>query len=796
VKFPLSWLKRYLDTAASADELAVAMTRLGLEVESVDNPAEALAPFVIARVLSAERHPQADKLQVLSVDTGSGAGLQVVCGAPNARAGLVGVFGPPGAHVPGLDLVLKVAAIRGVESNGMMCSSRELLLGDDHDGIIELAADAPVGMSFAAFAGLDDPVFDVAITPNRQDCMGVYGIARDLAAAGVGTLKPLSVEALAGGGPIAVPVRTDDPAGCPAFYARSVAGVANGPSPKWLQDLLVKAGLRPISALVDVTNYFSIGHGRPLHVYDVAKLSGGLVARKARNGEQLKALNGKTYTLTDSMTVIADDSHCHDIGGIMGGMESGVSDTTTDVLIESAWFDPAGIGETGRALGLTSDARSRFERGVDPGFVEPGLDMAAAMVRELCGGTVSALARAGALPMAARTVAFDPARTLALGGLEVPAAEQRAILERLGFGVAGDMGGAPGPGDTKAWAVAVPSWRRDIDGSADLVEEIIRLHGLDKVQSVPLPRAEGVARPTATPAQKLERRLKRLMAARGLDEAITWSFIAEAEAARFGGHHWRLENPLSAELAVMRTSLLPGLVAAAERNMARGATTVRFFQHGRRYLADGERATLSVLLAGEAVPRDWRAGKARGFDAFDAKAEVVAALAAAGAPVERLQTVQPASDHYHPGRSARLVLGKAVLAEFGELHPDVMGDLDRAVAAEIHLDAVPERRGKRARPVFAPPMLQPVRRDFAFLVPEAVQAEALVRAVRGADKTLVVDAQLFDRFAGAGVPEGQLSLAVAVTLQPVAKTLTDAEIEAVASAVVAAARKLGAVLRG
>jgi phenylalanyl-tRNA synthetase beta chain len=790
MKFPLSWLRRYLETTANAEELAAAMTRLGLEVEGIENPAEALAPFVIAKVLTAERHPQADKLQVLSVDTGSGTGLQVVCGAPNARAGLVGVFGPPGAHVPGLDVVLKVAAIRGVESNGMMCSSRELKLGDEHDGIIELAADAPVGTPFAQWAGLDDPVFDVAITPNRQDCMGVYGIARDLAAAGLGTLKPIEVPALGDGGPIAVPVRTDDPEGCPAFYARSVSGVTNGPSPQWLQDLLTKAGLRPISALVDVTNYFSIGHGRPLHVYDVAKLTGGLVARKARGGEQLLALNGKTYTLAEGMTVIADEAPeggtVHDIGGIMGGMESGVSETTTEVLIEAAYFAPERIGETGRALGLTSDARSRFERGVDPAFVAPGLDLAAAMVRELCGGMVSAIAKAGEAPVVARTLSFDPARTLALGGLDVPADEQRAILERLGFGVAG----AAVP-----WTVSVPSWRRDVDGAADLVEEVVRLHGLDRVVSTPLPRAEGVAKPTATPAQKLERRLKRLMAGRGLDEGVTWSFIAEEEAARFGGHHWRLENPLSAELAVMRTSLLPGLVAAAERNMARGAQSVRLFQHGRRYLAEGEKPTLAVLLAGD-TGRDWRAGKARVFDAFDVKAEVLAALAAAGAPVERLQTVQPASAHYHPGRSAKLVLGKVVLAEYGELHPDVLGDLSQAVAAEIFLDAVPERKVKRARQAFSPPALQPVRRDFAFLVPQGVQAEALVRAVKGADKSLIVDVQLFDRFVGAGVPEGHVSLAVAVTLQPTDKTLTDAEIEAVAAAVVAAAGKLGASLRG
>lgn len=787
MKFPLSWLKRYLDTTASAADLAEAMTRLGLEVEAVENPAEALAPFVIAKVLTADRHPQADKLQVLTVDTGDGNGLQVVCGAPNARAGLVGVFGPPGAHVPGLDVTLKVAAIRGVESNGMMCSARELKLGEDHEGILDLPADAPVGTAYAEWAGLNDPVFEVAITPNRQDCMGVYGIARDLAAAGLGTLKPLVVPAIPASGASLVPVRTDDPEGCPAFYARSVSGVANGASPQWLLDILTRAGLRPISALVDVTNYFSIGYGRPLHVYDVAKLSGGLVARRARAGETVVALNGKTYELSDSMTVIADDTHVHDIAGIMGGLDSGVSETTADVLVEAAYFDPARIGETGRALGLTSDARSRFERGVDPAFVDVGLDLAVAMILELCGGTASGIMKSGEPPLLEKTLSFDPAKTLALGGLDVATDEQRAILRRLGFTVAD--GAAP-------WAVKVPSWRRDVDGPADLVEEVVRLHGLDKVQSVPLPRAEGVAVPTATPAQKLERRLKRLMASRGLDEAITWSFISEGEAAKFGGFHWKLDNPLSAELAVMRGSLLPGLVAAAERNMARGAESLRLFQHGRRYLADGEKPTLAILLVGDAAPRDWRVGKARGFDAFDGKAEVLAALAAAGAPVERLQTVQPASAHYHPGRSAKLVLGKAVLAEYGELHPDVLNDLDRAVAAEIFLDALPPVRAKRARPAFTPPALQPVRRDFAFLVPETVQAEALVRAVKGADKALITDVQLFDRFQGSGVPEGQLSLALAVTLQPVGKTLTDADIEAVAKAIVAAAAKLGAALRG
>jgi len=789
MKFPLSWLKRYLETQADSAAISDALTRLGLEVESVSNAADVLAPFVIARVLTAAPHPQADKLQVLTVDRGDGIALQVVCGAPNARAGLVGVFGPPGALVPGLGVTLKVAAIRGVESNGMMCSARELQLGEDHDGILDLAADAPVGTGYADWAGLDDPVFDVAITPNRQDCMGIYGVARDLAAAGLGTLKPLSAPVLHETHSCPVPIATTDPEGCPAFLARHVRGVTNGPSPDWLQALLLKAGLRPISALVDITNYFSTGHGRPLHVYDVAKLSGSLTARRAVDGETLLALNGKTYTLDSSMTAIADDHHVHDIGGIMGGEESGVSSATTDVLIEAAYFAPERIGATGRALGITSDARARFERGVDPAFVAPGLDLAAAMVVALCGGEVSEVAQAGILPVADKVLLFDPQQTRALAGLDVPVVDQLAHLRRLGFAVSGDA---------VPYAIGVPSWRRDVDGTADLVEEIVRLHGLDRVESVALPRREGVAQATATTRQLLERRLKRLLAARGLDEAITWSFIAETEAALFGGHAWRLENPLSAELAVMRPSLLPGMVAGAARNAARGASAVRLFQAGRRYLADAERPTLALLLAGESRARDWQTGKARPVDAFDAKAEVVAALEAAGAPVDRLQIVQPASAHYHPGRSAKLVLGKAVLAEFGELHPSVSKAFDLglpAVAAEIFLDALPERRGKRARAAFAPSALQPVLRDFAFLVPASIAAETLLRTVKAADKALIADARVFDRFVGAGVPDGHVSLAIAVTLQPAERTLTEADLEATASAIVAAAGKLGATLR-
>jgi len=788
VKVPLSWLRRHLETDASVEALAEALTRLGLEVEAVANPADRLRPFVIARVLSAAPHPKADRLQVLEVDAGTGAPVQVVCGAPNARAGLVGVFAPPGTHVPGTDLHLKATSIRGVESRGMMCSARELALGEDHEGIIELPADAPVGAPFASWAGLDDPVIEVAITPNRGDCMGIHGLARDLAAAGLGRLRLVEIPPIAEAFPCPVSIATVDPDGCPAFLARAVRGVTNRPSPPWLQDLLGKAGLRPISALVDVTNYMAVAYGRPLHVYDIARLEGGLVARRARPGETLLALNGRTYALDETMTVIADEAAVQDIAGIMGGAATAVGPETTEVLIEAAWFDPGRTGATGRRLGIASEARARFERGVDPAFVRPGLDLATALILELCGGEASRVAEAGALPERRQRIAFQPATTCALSGLDVPAGTQRAILGRLGFAVAGPEEGP--------WEVLTPSWRGDIDGPADLVEEVVRVAGVDRVPSVPLPRPDGVARPTATPSQRISGRVRRRLAARGLHEAVTWSFVSLAEARRFGTPAFCLENPLSAELAVMRPSLLPGLLAAARRNLDRSQPAIRLFEIGRRYLAEGERQTAAVLLAGEAAPRHWATGRARPCDAFDAKAEVLEALAAAGAPVDRLRTDQPAGPAFHPGRSARLMLGKTVLAEFGELHPRILAELDMAAAVaagEVFLDAIPARRPAR-RP-FAPSPFQPVGRDFAFRAPADLPAEALSAAARKAAGDLAVDVQVFDRFAAPGLGPGEVSLGIAVTLQAPDRTLTEAEIEAACRAIIAAAEGLGARLR-
>ncbi|NUQ18006.1 MAG: phenylalanine--tRNA ligase subunit beta [Sphingomonas sp.] len=783
MKFSLSWLKDHLDTDASAQEIADKLAAIGLEVEEVTNPADALAPFKVAKVLTAEKHPQADKLQVLTVDAGTGEKIQVVCGAPNARAGMVGVFGAPGAYIPGSDITLKVAAIRGVESRGMMCSARELELGEDHSGIIELPEDAPVGTAFTSSAGLDDPVFDVNVTPNRQDAMGVRGIARDLAAAGIGTLKPLAVPQVEGSFPCPVPIRIEDPEGCPAFFGRAIKGLKNGASPDWMQRRLKAAGQRPISALVDITNYVMIDLARPSHAYDIGKLRGGLTARAAKAGEKVLALNEKEYALEPFMTVIADESQVHDIGGIMGGEDSGVSEATTDVMLEVAYFTPERIARTGQFLGLTSDARSRFERGVDPEFLDEGLAILTGLILDICGGEASAPIRAGQPALQKRIIRFDYGRTKALGGIEVPEQRQCDILQSLGFEVNG--------GD-----VTVPTWRRDVEGPADLVEEIARIIGYDQVPSTPLERAPGIAKPTATRSQLVERRVRRTAAARGLDEAVTWSFISEAEAAAFGGGEWRLANPISEEMKVMRPSLLPGLIAAARRNLDRGASTVRLFEIGRRYLADAEHPTLGFIFAGERRARGWQSGKAQPFDAFDAKAEVVALLDAAGAPVDNLQVFPDAGPTWHPGRSATLRLGpKTVLAVFGELHPRLQKSLDApagAIGAEIYLDAIPAgRQSARTRPAYAPPALQAVSRDFAFIVPADLAAENLARAIRSADKAAITGVRLFDRFEA---PEG-LSLALEVTLQPADKSFTDEQIAEISKRVVAAAEKLGAHLR-
>ncbi len=794
MKFSLSWLKEHLDTQATVQDVADACNRIGLEVEGIENPAERLKGFTVAKVLTAERHPQADKLQVLTVDAGSGP-LQVVCGAPNARAGLIGVFGKEGAVVPANGMMLKKAAIRGVESNGMMCSNRELELGDDHDGIIELPADAPVGMAFAEYANANDPVIDVAITPNRQDCMGVRGIARDLAAAGLGRLLPLN-RPQTGSAAFECPItiRTDDPEGCPAFFGRVIRGVTNGTSPDWMQARLKAAGQRPISALVDITNYVMLDHGRPSHAYDLAKLTGAVFARRATACETVTALNGKDYVLSAEMTVIADDAGVHDIAGIMGGEHSGCSEQTTDVLLEVAYFTPERIAKTGQFLSLTSDARTRFERGVDPAFLDEAVEIITALILEICGGEASKVVRAGTPPLDGKTLSYDPGHCARLGGVDVAADKQKAILESLGFKLSLLDAGEG------LFTVSVPSWRRDIDGSADLVEEVIRMVGLDAIPSTPLPRADGVATPTATPMQSLERNLRRTAASLGLNEAINWSFISEKEAEAVGGGVWTLANPISEDMKVMRPSLLPGLLSAVQRNLDRGATAVRLFELGRRYLSDGEHPTLAFVLAGSRTARGWQTGKAQGFDAYDAKALCLALLEAAGAPVDNLQVMGEAGDNYHPGQSATLRLGpKNILANFGMIHPSMakaFGIDGPLFAGSIHLDAIPVKKASGfMRASFTPPALQAVTRDFAFLVPSDIPAGDLVRAVKGADKENITAVRLFDQFMGQGVPTGQKSLAVEVTLQPQEKSYAEAEIKAISDRVVAAAAKVGAVLR-
>lgn len=814
MKFSLTWLKDHLETDATVAEIATKLNAIGIEVEGIEDPAQRLAGFMVAKVLTAEKHPDADKLQVLTVDTGSDNVLQVVCGAPNARAGMKGVLGQPGAVVPSNGMELRKSAIRGVQSNGMMCSVRELELGDEHDGIIELPDDATVGASFADYQG-SSPVFDVAITPNRPDCMGVYGIARDLAAAGMGTLKPIAMPEFAQSGECAVEIRTDDAEGCPAFYGRTIRGVNNGTSPDWLQQRLASAGQKPISLIVDLTNYLMFAFGRPAHAYDLTKLSGPVVARRATDGEQVVALNDKTYTLDGSMTVIADDAGVHDIAGIMGGTHSGVSDATTDVLLEIAYFDPPRIGATGRKLGLASDARTRFERGVDPAFLDDGLTLLTGLIVELAGGEASEAVHAGAPPSEPKTIAFEPALTQRLGGVSISDDDQHAILSALDFEVQSD--GA-------RWQVTVPLRRHDIDGPADLVEEVVRIHGMDNVASVALPRVDGVARPTASHEQKQERRVRRAAAARGLNEAITWSFLPSAEAEHFALRQaqsqperelWLLDNPISEDMKAMRPSLIPGLLSAAKRNADRGAATSRLFEVGRRYFRkeDGssdEKATLGIVLAGDKSARDWAArtngGKATGFDAFDAKAEALALLGDAGAPVDKLQVLAEdgggAGEQFHPGQSGTLRLGpKNVLARFGALHPKTLAAFDMngpVVAAEIFLDAIPMKKGAVgfARTPYDPPALQSVMRDFAFLVPVDLPAGDLLRMVRAADKVSIVDARIFDVFAGQGVPEGRKSIALEVTLQPGEKSFTDAELKAISDRIVASAQKLDAELRG
>ncbi len=812
MKFTLSWLKDHLDTPADAgadlQTIVDTLTRIGLEVEHVTDPAAALAGFVVASVIEAKPHPNADRLRVCSVDAGSGAPVQVVCGAPNARTGMRSVFSPVGTFIPGKGITLAAGVIRGVESNGMLCSGAELELSEDHDGILDLPADAPIGVPYALYAGLDDPVIEINLTPNRPDAMGVAGIARDLAAAGLGRVKTPAVAPIEGGVPCQarVLIDLDDPALAPAFALRRVSGVRNGPSPGWLQTRLRAIGLRPINALVDVTNLLSFDRARPLHVFDAAKVKGALVVRRGRAGETLVALDGKTYKLDETMVVIADDSGPVSIAGIMGGEATGCDEATKDVLIESALWSPSSVAATGRKLGIVSDARYRFERGIDPAFCVPGLDLATKLVLDLCGGTASAMTLAGAVPEPDTRISFPESEVQRLTGLELTPEEIARNLEALGFTLARSASNA----DTLA--VKVPSWRPDIEGKADLVEEVVRIAGLERVAPRPLPPAlDSIATAILTPLQRRTRQAKRALAASGLIEAVTWSFVSERQAQLFGEGRAALPlaNPIASDLSHMRPSLLPGLVAALGRNAARGHSDLALFEVGQVFRGMGEtdqRVAASAVRGGTARPtgpgRHW-SGTAGKVDVFDAKADALAILAALGVPTGGLQVVAGASAAFHPGRSGVLRFGpKNAIGQFGELHPRVLAALDvdgPMVGFELILDDIPAPKSKptKAKPRLDLPDFMPLARDFAFIVDTSVEAGELVKAVAGADKALIGDVVVFDVYTGPGVPDGKKSVGVTATLQPREKTLTDAEIDAVAQKIVAdAGRKTGAVLRG
>jgi len=798
MKFTLGWLKQHLETDASLDEITRRLTMLGHEVESVEDRAAALAPFVIAEVKDARQHPNADRLRVCIVDTGTEE-LQVVCGAPNARAGMKGVFAPVGATVPGIGLKLKKTKIRGEESNGMLCSEREMGLSDEHEGIIELPADAPVGASWADWAGMSDPVIDVGLTPNRGDCASVRGLARDLAAAGLGTLKDLDTSAVEGAfdSPIAWKRDLPDGAGdaCPMVVGRYFRGVTNRESPQWLRDRLTAIGLRPISALVDITNWATFDLGRPLHVFDADAIAGDLTMRLARGGETIAALDGRDYDLAEGMLVIADDDGVRGIAGVMGGAGAGCGPDTVNVFLEVALFDPIRIAEAGRRLGIVSDARYRFERGVDPTSALWGAEIATRMILDLCGGEASRLTIAGAPPDQDRTLSLRASRVLSLGGVATGADEAAGILDALGFLTRID-------GDVVR--CTVPPWRPDIEGEADLVEEVLRIKGYDAIPIVPLERTATIPAPVRDAAQARAESVRRLLAGRGLVEAVTYSFMDGRQAELFGGvdDSVRLVNPISADLDVMRPSILPNLVAAVARNQARGQENPCLFEVGPQYADDtpeGQALVAAGLRAGKTCPRGW-AARPRAVDAFDAKADVLAALEGAGAPVANAKVEADAPGWYHPGRSGTFRLGRTVLAHFGELHPRMLAAMDAdgpVVGFEIYLDHLPPAKAGAARKLLTLSSFQSVHRDFAFIVDEAVAAADLMRAARAADRALITDVALFDLYQGKGVAEGKKSLAIAVTLQPTLATLTDAEIDAVADRIVAAvAKQTGGELRG
>jgi phenylalanyl-tRNA synthetase beta chain len=804
MKLTLAWLREHLDTDEPLEKLVDKLTMIGLEVESVTDPGKALGAFTIARVISAEQHPNADRLRLCMVDTGSGDPVQVVCGAPNARTGMKSVFAPPGTFIPGKKITLGIGTIRGVESRGMLCSEAELELSDDHDGILDLPADAPVGVRYTEWAHLDDPVIDINLTPNRPDCAGVHGIARDLAAADMGRLKDIAIKPVAGAFPCPTSVKLDfgtTPSLCPAFALRLVRGVKNSPSPDWLQRRLIAIGLRPINALVDITNFITYDRARPLHVFDAAKVHGNLTVRRAKPGETLLALDGKTYALDETTCVIADEQGVESLSGIMGGEATGCSETTTDVLIESALWDPINIAHTGRKLGINSDARYRFERGVDPAFMLPGLELATKMVLELCGGTPSEITVAGKAEEPERIIDFPLSEVKRLAGVEPTRAEFKRVLGQLGFFLAGTG---------KSVRIAVPSWRPDVEGKADIVEEVIRIIGLDRVPPTPFERGAFARKAVLTPIQLRTRKAKRTLGARGLVEAVTWSFIARPQAELFGGGkpELALANPIASDLSDMRPSLIPGLVAAIQKNADRGYANVALFEVGQIYKGDQPEEQFTAASGvrraqakASGVGRHWSA-PVTDVDTFDAEADALAVLAAAGAPMKALQIVSGGPTWFHPGRSGTIQIGpQNILGHFGELHPKALEALDAegpVVAFEVLLERIPEpkARATRTKPMLELSPFQPVERDFAFVVDRTVKAADVIRTAQSVDRKLITSVNVFDVYEGPGIDPGKKSIAIAVTLQPREKTMTDEEIEAVAGKIVAeVSKRTGGVLR-
>ena len=801
MKFSLSWLKEHLDTDESLETLADKLTMIGLEVEHIEDQAKLLQPFTIAEIVEAVQHPNADRLRVCTVNVGEAAPLQIVCGAPNARAGLKTVLARPGTFIPGKDFTIGLGNIRGVESQGMLCSAGELGLPDAIDGIIELPADAPVGKAYADWAKLGDPVIEINLTPNRQDCTGVFGIARDLAAADMGKFKNPAINPIKGEFPCPVKVTVEDATLCPGFAMRLVRGVKNGPSPEWLQKRLTSIGLRPINALVDITNFLTFDRARPLHVFDAAKVHGDIVVRRARDGETLLALDGKTYKLDDKACVIADEHGVESLAGIMGGEASGCDEGTTDVLIESALWNEINIAQTGRRLGINSDARYRFERGVDPAFMLPGLELATKLVMELCGGTPSENIVVGKVFADDRVIDFPVAEVKRLAAIDVPPAEMRRILGHLGFMMAGS-----GP----IVKVAIPPWRSDVTGKADIVEEIMRIHGVDKVPMTPFPRGDAPRKPILTQIQLRTRRAKRALAARGMVEAVTWSFISKPHAELFGGGQAELAlaNPIAADLSDMRPSLLPGLVRAAQANADRGFSDLALFEVGQVFKGDRPQDQFMAaaglrhgMASSKGMGRHWSGAVVA--DALDAKADAFAVLAAAGAPIQALQIVSGGPSWLHPGRSGTIQIGpQNILGYFGELHPraaEALGADGPLLAFEVILDRIPDAKVKatRAKPVLELSAFQPVSRDFAFIVDRSVKSGDLVRAAQNVDKKLISGVTVFDVYEGKGIDDGKKSVAIAVTMQPREKTLTDVEIEAAAAKIVAeVTKKTGGTLRG